>query len=68
MKIILAYTDDDRAFETSVQIRQAQGTFPPAFSAAIFQLVEMLEDEDIIDNGAIGICPRCVMLFDIFPF
>ena len=48
-----AHTEDDRAFEASVQLRQAQGTFPSAFSAAIFQLVEMLEDEDIIDNGAV---------------
>ena len=45
--------EDERAFETSVQLRQAHGTFPSAFSTAIFQLVEMLEDESTIDTGAI---------------
>ncbi|CAF0857757.1 unnamed protein product [Adineta steineri] len=46
------HVDDDRLNETSIQLRQAQGTFPSAFSAAIFHLVDMLEDEDIIENGA----------------
>lgn len=40
--------------ETSVQLRQAQGVFPSVFSRAIFQLIDMLEDEHIIDTGAIG--------------
>jgi len=40
--------------ETSVQIRQAHGTFPSAFGPAIFHLVDMLEDEEVIENGAIG--------------
>lgn len=46
--------EDDRPFETNIQLRQAQGTFPSAFSPAIFHLVDMLEDEDIIENGAIS--------------
>ncbi|UJR28934.1 hypothetical protein I4U23_010152 [Adineta vaga] len=46
------HTDDDRFVETSVQIRQAQGTFPSAFGAAVYLLVEMLEDEETLDNGA----------------
>jgi hypothetical protein len=53
--VFIAHIDDDRVTETSVHIRQAQGTFPSAFSAAIFHLVEMLEDEEIIENGAIGV-------------
>jgi len=40
--------------ETSVHLRQAQGTFPSAFGAAIFHLVDMLEDEEVIESGAIG--------------
>ena len=50
----VGHVDDDRVVETSVQLRQAQGSFPSAFGAAIFQLVEMLEDEEIIENGAVG--------------
>ncbi|CAF3737280.1 unnamed protein product, partial [Adineta steineri] len=46
------HTDDDRFVETSIQIRQAQGTFPSAFGAAVYLLVEMLEDEETLDNGA----------------
>jgi hypothetical protein len=51
----LGHTDDDRFVETSIQIRQAQGTFPSAFGAAIYLLVEMLEDEEILENGATGL-------------
>ncbi|CAF4726018.1 unnamed protein product, partial [Rotaria socialis] len=46
------HTDDDRFVETSIQIRQAQGTFPSAFGAAVYLLVEMLEDEETLENGA----------------
>ncbi|CAF0895311.1 unnamed protein product [Rotaria sp. Silwood1] len=46
------HTDDDRFVETSIQIRQAQGTFPSAFGAAVYLLVEMLEDEELLENGA----------------
>ncbi|UJR20708.1 hypothetical protein I4U23_023829 [Adineta vaga] len=46
------HIDDDRINETNVQLRQAQGTFPSIFSGAIFHLVEMLEDENLIANGA----------------
>lgn len=53
--IILGHIDDDRTFETSIQLRQAHGVFPSAFGSAIFYLVDMLEDEEIIENGAIGI-------------
>ena len=52
--VLIGHIDDDRAVETSVQLRQAHGTFPSAFGAAIFLLVEMLEDEEIVENGAIG--------------
>jgi hypothetical protein len=52
--IVVAYGEDDRTLETSVQLQQAQGTLPSAFGTAIFHLVDMLEDEDIIENGAIG--------------
>ena len=52
--IILAHAEDERMLETSVQLRQAQGAFPSAFGAAIFHLVDMLEDEETIENGAIG--------------
>jgi hypothetical protein len=52
---LLGHTDDDRFVETSVQIRQAQGTFPSAFGAAVYLLVEMLEDEETLDNGATGL-------------
>ncbi|CAF3405487.1 unnamed protein product [Rotaria sp. Silwood1] len=48
-----AYIDDDRIVDSSIQLCQAQGTFPSVFGAAIFHLVEMLEDEEIIENGAI---------------
>ena len=51
---ILAHADDDRYVETSIQIRQAQGVFPSAFGVAVFLLVELLEDEETIDNGATG--------------
>ena len=51
----VGHTDDDRFVETSVQIRQAQGTFPSAFGAAVYLLVEMLEDEETLDNGATGL-------------
>lgn len=44
--------DDERIVENSV--RQAQGVFPSAFGSAIFRLIDMLEDEEILDNGAIG--------------
>ena len=50
----LGHTDDDRYVETSIQIRQAQGTFPSAFGVAVHLLVEMLEDEDTVENGATG--------------
>lgn len=46
--------DDERTVDNVVQLRQAQGVFPSAFGSAIFQLIEMLEDEEVIDNGAIG--------------
>ncbi|CAF5228238.1 unnamed protein product, partial [Rotaria magnacalcarata] len=46
------HTDDDRFVETSIQIRQAQGTFPSAFGAAVYLLVEMLEDEETLESGA----------------
>ncbi|CAF1561919.1 unnamed protein product, partial [Adineta steineri] len=46
------HTDDDRFVETSSQIRQAQGTFPSAFGAVVYLLVEMLEDGETLDNGA----------------
>ncbi|CAF0812442.1 unnamed protein product, partial [Didymodactylos carnosus] len=46
-----AHNDDDR-FVESVQIRQAQGAFPSSFGVAVFLLVEMLEDEEIVENGA----------------
>ncbi|CAF0992403.1 unnamed protein product [Rotaria sordida] len=46
------HSDDDRFVETSIQIRQAQGTFPSAFGAAVYLLVEMLEDEETLENGA----------------
>ncbi|CAF3810181.1 unnamed protein product, partial [Didymodactylos carnosus] len=45
------HNDDDR-FVESVQIRQAQGAFPSSFSVAVFLLVEMLEDEEIVESGA----------------
>ena len=50
----LGHTDDDRFAETSIQIRQAQGTFPSAFNTAVYLLVDLLEDEDTIDKGATG--------------
>ena len=54
MRGILAYMDDERTVENSVQLRQAQGVFPSVFGRGIFQLIDMLEDEEIIDTGAIG--------------
>ncbi|CAF3964235.1 unnamed protein product, partial [Rotaria sp. Silwood2] len=48
-----AHVDDDRTVDASIQLCQAQGTFPSVLGAAIFHLVEMLEDEEITDNGAI---------------
>ncbi|CAF3808214.1 unnamed protein product [Rotaria magnacalcarata] len=48
-----AHTDDDRVMDTSIQLCEAQGTLPSVFGAAIFHLVDMLEDEEIINNGAI---------------
>ena len=53
-KYHLGHTDDDRYVETSIQIRQAQGTFPSAFGVAVHLLVEMLEDDDTVENGATG--------------
>lgn len=50
----LGHAEDDRFVETSIQIRQAQGTFPSAFSTAVYLLVDLLEDEDTIDKGATG--------------
>lgn len=50
----LGHPDDDRANETSVQLRQAQGTFPSVFGRAIFHLVDMLEDENVTAHGASG--------------
>ncbi len=52
--MFLVHADDDRFGETSIQIRQAQGTFPSAFGTAIYLLVEMLEDEDTLEKGATG--------------
>ena len=52
--VCLGHAEDDRFVETSIQIRQAQGTFPSAFSTAVYLLVELLEDEDTIDKGATG--------------
>ncbi|CAF1372114.1 unnamed protein product [Adineta ricciae] len=46
------HADDDRVNETSVQLRQAQGTLPSVFGRAIFHLVDMLEDENVIEHGA----------------
>jgi len=57
-EIFLVHIEDDRAFETSVQLCRAQGTFPSAFGPAIFHLVDMLEDEEIIENGATGVSER----------
>lgn len=51
----LKHTDDDRFVEISIQICQAQGTFPSAFDATVFLLVEILDDEDILDKGATGL-------------
>ncbi|CAF4414152.1 unnamed protein product [Rotaria socialis] len=48
-----AHTDDDRIMDTSIQLCEAQGTLPSVFGAAIFHLVDMLEDEEVINNGAI---------------
>ena len=56
----LGHADDDRINETSVQLRQAQGTFPSVFGRAIFHLVDMLEDENIIEHGASGKLERIV--------
>jgi hypothetical protein len=53
--VSLGHTDDDRFVETSIQIRQAQGTFPSAFGVAVYLLVEMLEDEDTLAKGATGL-------------
>ncbi len=53
--MFVGHTDDDRFVETSIQIRQAQGTFPSAFGAAVYLLVEMLEDEDTLEKGATGL-------------
>jgi hypothetical protein len=52
--LVLVYADDDRLVETNIHIRQAQGTLPSAFSAAIFHLVDMFEDDGMISNGAAG--------------
>ncbi len=52
--MFIGHGDDDRVNEMSVQLFQAQGTFPSALGAAIFRLVEMLEDDEIIENGATG--------------
>ena len=54
-EFLLGHTDDDRFVETSIQIRQAQGTFPSALGAAVYLLVEMLEDEDTLPKGATGL-------------
>lgn len=51
---VSVHNDDDRFAETSIQIRQAQGTFPSAFGVAVLLLVEMLEDEETIETGATG--------------
>jgi hypothetical protein len=64
--LIVGHTDDDRFVETSIQIRQAQGTFPSAFGAAIYLLVEMLEDEEIIENGATGLLKEIIEIIKIF--
>lgn len=56
------HADDERIVETNIQIRPAQGTLPSAFSSAIFHLVDMLEDEETIDSGAIG------LIFNLFFF
>lgn len=48
------HAEDERIPESNIQIRQAQGTIPSAFSSAIFHLVDMLEDEEILDTGATG--------------
>jgi hypothetical protein len=61
----LGHTDDDRFVETSIQIRQAQGTFPSAFGAAVYLLVEMLEDEDILDKGATGLLEEKIIIIKI---
>jgi len=53
--MFIGYGDDDRVNEMSVQLFQAQGTFPSVLGAAIFRLVEMLEDDEIMENGATGI-------------
>ncbi len=53
--MFIGHGDDDRVNEMSVQLFQAQGTFPSALGAAIFRLVEMLEDDEIIENGATGV-------------
>ena len=60
--VYLGHTDDDRFVETSIQIRQAQGTFPSAFGAAVYLLVEMLEDEETLDKGATGLFNKCKYL------
>ena len=51
----VAHVDDDRFTETSIQIRQAQGVFPSVFGVAVHLLVEMLEDEEVLENGATGL-------------
>ena len=38
-----------------IHARQAQGTLPSAFAVAVFYLVEMLEDEEILEHGATGL-------------
>lgn len=63
ISIFVAHNDDDRFVETSIQIRQAQGTFPSAFGAAVHHLVEMLEDEEILENGATGLLKNYLNLF-----
>ena len=51
--MILVHMDDERAVE--IHARQAQGTLPSAFAVAVFYLVEMLEDEEILEHGATGL-------------
>jgi hypothetical protein len=51
----LGHTDDDRFIETSIQIHQAKGIFPSALGAAVYLLVEMLEDEDTLAKSATGL-------------
>jgi hypothetical protein len=62
----LGHTDDDRFVETSIQIRQAQGTFPPAFDAAVYLLVDMLEDEDTLVKGTTDLLEKKISLLNCF--